>query len=68
MTRSSELGLSPRLFAARPVGSIIKELRSIADDCKIAAPAAIDEELSEYLQEVNVVLRSIASVLEEYDQ
>ena len=68
MTRSSELVLSPRRLASRPVGSIIKELRSIAQECKIAAPAAIDEELSEYLQEVSVILRSIASVLEEYHQ
>jgi hypothetical protein len=55
-------------LASRPVGSIIKELRSIAQECKIAALTAIDEELSEYLQEVSVILRSIASVLEEYDQ
>jgi len=68
VTRSSELGLSPRLLASSAVGSIIKELRSTAQECKIAARAATDEELSEYLQEVNVILRSIASVLVEYDQ
>ena len=68
VTRSSELELSPQCLASRPVGSIIKELRSIAQECKFAAPAAVDEELSEYLQEVSVILRSIASVLEEYDQ
>jgi len=64
----SELGLSPRWLASSAVGSIIKELRSIAQECKIAARAATDEERSEYLQEVSVILRSIASVLVEYDQ
>ena len=68
MTRSLESGLSPRWLAPSAVGSINKELRSIAQECKIAARAASDEELSEYLQEVSVTLRSIASVLEEYDQ
>jgi hypothetical protein len=50
------------------IGRIIKELRSIAQECKNAARGSADEELSEYLMEVSVILRSIASVLEEYDQ
>ena len=68
MTRSSELGLSPRWLASSAVGSIIKELQSIAQECNTAARASPDEELSEYLLEVSVILRSIASVLVEYDQ
>ena len=68
VTRSSELELSPQCLASRPVGSIIKELRSIAQECKRASRDSPDEELSEYLQEVSVIQTSIASVLEEYDQ
>ena len=68
MTRSSELGLSPRWLASSAVGSIIKGLRSIAQECKQASRDSPDEELSEYLQGVSVMLTSIASVLEEYDQ
>lgn len=68
VTRSSELGLSPRWLASSAVGSIIKELRSIAQECKRASRDSPDEELSEYLQEVSVIQTSIASVLEEYDQ
>jgi hypothetical protein len=50
------------------VHGIIEELRSVAQKCKTMAPACSDEELSEYLQEVGVILKSIASVLEEFDQ
>jgi hypothetical protein len=68
VTRSSELELSPRWLASSTVGSIIKKLRPIAQDCKQASRDSPDEELAEYLQEVSVILTSIASVLEEYDQ
>ena len=50
------------------VGKIIKELRSLAQECKTASRDCPDEELSEYLLEISVIFRSIASVLEEYDQ
>ena len=47
---------------------IIEDLRSVAQKCKLIAPNYSDEELSEYLQEVCVILKSIAAVLEEFDQ
>jgi hypothetical protein len=50
------------------VDKISKELRSLAQECKQAARDCPDEELAEYLQEINVMLRSIASVLDEYNQ
>ena len=68
MTHSSELGISPRWLASSAVGSIIKKLRSVGQECKQASRDSPDEELSEYLLEVSVILTSIASVLEEYDQ
>jgi hypothetical protein len=68
VTRSLESGLSPRWLASSAVGSINKGLRSIAQECKQASRDSPDEELSEYLQGVSVMLTSIASVLEEYDQ
>jgi hypothetical protein len=34
----------------------------------MAASDCSDDELMEYLQEIDVVIRSIASVLEEFDQ
>jgi hypothetical protein len=50
------------------IDKIIKELRSIAQECKTAARDCQDEELADYLQEITIILRSIASVLEEYNQ
>lgn len=47
---------------------IVKELQLIALQCKTAARDVADEELSEYLVEVSVILSSIASVLQEFDQ
>jgi len=47
---------------------IVKKLRSLAQECRKAARDYADEKLSEYLQEINVVLVSNASVLQEYDQ
>jgi hypothetical protein len=47
---------------------IIEDLRSVAQKCKMTAGDCSDEELTEYLQEIDVVLKSIASVLEEFDQ
>jgi hypothetical protein len=46
----------------------IRKLRSIARECNTAAGDYQDEELAEYLKEMSVVLSSMASVLEEYDQ
>jgi hypothetical protein len=46
----------------------MKELRSIAQECKKTARDCADEELSDYLEEVSVILTSIASVLDEYNQ
>ena len=50
------------------IRSIIRDLQATAQKCKKATREHPDEELSEYLQEINVILTSIASVLEEYDQ
>jgi hypothetical protein len=50
------------------IHTIIEDLRSVAQKCRMSAPDCSDEELSEYLQEIDVVLKSIASVLEEFDQ
>ena len=50
------------------IRSIIRDLRATARECKKAAREHPDEELSEYLQEISVLLTAIASVLEEYDQ
>jgi len=50
------------------VDQISKELRTLAQACKQAARDRADEELSDYLQEISVMLRSIASVLDEYNQ
>jgi hypothetical protein len=50
------------------IDKIIKDLRSIAQECKKASRDCPDEELKNYLEEISVILRSIASVLEEYNQ
>jgi len=49
--------------------NIIKDIRAVAEQCKSAARDCSDEELSDYLKEVDVILTTIASVLaEEFDQ
>jgi hypothetical protein len=53
---------------ALKISGIIKELRSIAQECKKASRESGDEELSEFLLEVSVTLSSFAEVLEEYNQ
>ena len=57
-----------RILENPKIHRIIQQLRSTAQQCKTASRDTPDEELSEYLQEVSVILRSIASVLEEFDQ
>ena len=65
LVTSNQLSRPPRALKIR---RLIKELRSTAQECKSAARESPDKELSEYLTEVSVVLTSIASALEEYDQ
>ena len=51
------------------VRDVTKAIRAAEERCKFAASDSPDEELSEYLREVAIVLNSIASVLsQEYDQ
>jgi hypothetical protein len=50
------------------IRTIREDLQSTAHKCKATAAGCSDEELSDYLLEVSVILKSIASVLEEFDQ
>jgi hypothetical protein len=50
------------------VHEIIEDLRSLETKCKLAARDCSDEELSEHLQELGVILNSMASVLIELHQ
>jgi hypothetical protein len=50
------------------IRTILDDLRATAQKCKATAGDCSDEELSDYLQEVSVILKTIASVLEEFDQ
>jgi hypothetical protein len=50
------------------IGEIVKELRSIAQECKKASRESSAEELSEFLLETSVILSSFADTLAEYNQ
>ena len=50
------------------IGEIVKELRSVAQECKKASRESSDEELSEFLLETSVILSSFADTLAEYNQ
>jgi hypothetical protein len=50
------------------IRTIREDFRSTAYKRKATAGGCSDEELSDYLLEVSVILKSIASVLEEFDQ
>ena len=56
------------IWRGQMIRTIRKDLQSTAHKCKTAAGNCSDEELSDYLLEVSVILKSIASVLEEFDQ
>jgi len=47
---------------------IINDLQSLAQKCKATAGDCSDADLSEFLQEIAVVFRSFASVLEDFDR
>ena len=50
------------------INTIVKDLRSVAQKCETGADDCFDEELSEHLQEAGIILSSLASVLDEYNQ
>ena len=50
------------------ISTIVKDLRSVAQKCATGAGDCFDEELSEHLQEAGVILSSLASVLDEFNQ
>ena len=50
------------------INTIVKDLRSVAQKCATGADDCFDEELSEHLQEAGVILSSLASVLDEFNQ
>jgi hypothetical protein len=50
------------------IHDIIEDLRSLEVKCKLAARDCSDEELSEHLRELEVILSSMASVLTELYQ
>jgi hypothetical protein len=50
------------------IAEIIRDLRSLAQECKNAARDSVDEELSEYLTEMSVDLNAFADILSEYNQ
>ena len=56
------------IWRGQMIRTIRADLRSTAHKCKTTAGDCSDEELSDYLQEVSVILKTIASVLEEFDQ
>jgi hypothetical protein len=56
------------IWRGQMIRTILEDLRSTAQKCKATAGDCSDEELSDYLQEVSVILKTIASVLEEFDQ
>jgi hypothetical protein len=47
---------------------IVEDLRSAAKKCAKASRDCADEELTDYLQEIRVILKAFASTLEEFDQ
>jgi hypothetical protein len=60
--------LKGRVHGALKIGKTIKELRSIAQECRNADRESTDPELFEFLQEVSQVLNAFADALEEYNQ
>jgi len=51
------------------IRDLIKDIKAAADRCRSTADDCSDEELSDYLREMAIVLNSFVSVLiQEYDQ
>ena len=50
------------------IQTTISELRAVAAKCTVIADDYDDEELSQHLQDLRVILSKLASMLEEYNQ